>query len=452
VSSARNKDARPDDATEALDVAGASVRLRKMSLVVSRGPDSGKRVLVDKDSFVIGKDSSCDLFFPDPTVSRRHMEIEKRGDIFLIRDLESTNGTMIDGTRIKEAYLAPGSVVRAGNVEMIFQPIYDAPAKYFEECEEFGSLVAASSSMKSILGFLRKAAASGTTVLLRGETGVGKSALARALHDEGPRAEDPFVVFDCGAVPPTLIESELFGAEKGAFTGAVQSRPGACEQAQGGTLFLDEIGDLPMDLQPKLLRVLEEKEVRRLGSTKHKELDIQIVTASKIDLDRAAGENRFRRDLYYRIAVIDIEIPPLRNRVEDIPLLANHFLKKSKGEDAWSRLIPSLKEELKSYFWPGNLRELRNVLERLECIGPDGMLISDAGARNKDENLPLSFNFNRPFKEAKEDLIDVFEREYLDRLLKKSNRRIASAAREAGLNRKYFYDLLKKHGLHGREK
>ncbi len=436
-------------ATQALHSGAAPIRLRKMSLVVSRGPDAGKRVSVDNNHFVVGKDPSCGLVFPDPTVSRRHFEIEKQGDDFIVRDLGSTNGTTVDGTRVKEAFVAPGARITAGNVELILQAVYETPGDV-EQCDTFGSLVAASPSMKAILGLLRKAAASSTTVLLTGETGVGKSAIARAIHDEGPRTSGPFVVFDCASQAPTLIESELFGAEKGAFTGAVKSRPGACEQAQGGTLFVDEIGDLPLELQPKLLRVLEEKEVRRLGGTRPKELDIHLIAATKVNISQAVQNGGFRRDLYYRVAVIDVEIPPLRERPQDIPLLCDHFLAEDQGPHAWARLTPALKEEIESYSWPGNLRELRNVLERIQCIGPES--VKDA-MRNELEEVaesPLSFDLDRPFKEAKEELIDAFEREYLEKLLERSSGRVAPAAREAGLNRKYFYDLLRKHGLHGR--
>ncbi|MCP4606108.1 MAG: sigma 54-dependent Fis family transcriptional regulator [Proteobacteria bacterium] len=440
------------DATEALHTRATRVRLQKMSLVISRGPDAGKRVPIKNDHFVVGKDRECELCFSDPTVSRRHFEIIKQSGSFVVRDLESTNGTAIDGTRIKEAFLSPGSRISAGNIELIFQPVYETPGNDVQECEQFGSLVAANPAMKSILGLLRRTASLGPTVLLRGETGVGKSALARAIHDEGPRSKAPFVVFDCASVAPTLIESELFGAEKGAYTGAIKSRPGACEQAQGGTLFLDEIEDLPKELQSKLLRLLDEKEVRRLGSTKPRKLDVNLIAASKTDLNRAAQAGEFRQDLYYRIAVIDIEIPSLRDRREDIPLLCDHFLKDSRGSHAWSRLTPALKEELEMYLWPGNLRELRNVLMRLQCIGPDGLFSSNDGVNEESPNQPLSFNLNRPFKEAKEKLIDTFESEYLQRLLDRSEGRIAPAAREAGLNRKYFYDLLRKHGLYGSKK
>jgi DNA-binding NtrC family response regulator len=441
-----------EDETQVVKTGKGPVRLRRMSLVVADGPQTGQRCPVEGDRLLVGKDASCDLVLEDVTVSRQHLEIERVGDRFVIRDLESTNGTSVNGTRIREAFLAPGSTIMAGNAELRFQPIYESAAIDTQDCEEFGGLLAASPAMKSIMGLLRRASKMNTTVLLRGETGVGKSALARAMHSEGPRGRGPFVVFDCGSVPPTLIESELFGAEKGAFTGAVQSRPGACEQAQGGTLFLDEIEELPLELQPKLLRVIEEKEVRRLGATRPIDLDLHIIAASKIDLPTAVGEGRFRADLYYRIAVLDVEVPALRERSEDLPLLCDHFLKETQDTHTWDRLTPTLREQFERYSWPGNLRELRNVLERLQCIGEEGTPVGETGVIVSAGSKPLSLDWNRPFKEAKEDLVDTFEREYLKRLLERSGGRIAPAAREAGLNRKYFYDLLRKHGLHGRKK
>lgn len=444
-----------EEATQALEPESGPVRLRRMCMAVAQGTSAGTWVTIDKDTFIVGKAPSCDLILADPTVSRQHLCIERHGDSYVIRDMGSTNGTAVDGTWVKVAFLTPGARVTAGNVEMVFQPVYESPGPGGPLSSAFGGLIAASPSMKAIMGLLRKATASNTTLLLRGETGVGKSALARAIHEEGPRRHEAFVVFDCGSVAPTLIESELFGVVKGAFTGAVQSRPGVCEMANRGTLFLDEIEELPVELQTKLLRVIEEKEVRRLGATKPTELDLQIVAACKVDLYKAAEQGRFRQDLYYRIAVIDVEVPPLRDRREDIPILCDHFLKESRGPHTWARLTPTLREQLESYSWPGNLRELRNVLDRLQAIGPDGLpVIARPGTPLEEDpvsGLPISFDLNRPFKEAKEELIDAFEREYLEKLIGRSGGRIAPAAREAGLNRKYFYDLLRKHGLQGRD-
>jgi DNA-binding NtrC family response regulator len=442
----------PENATEALLFNRTHARLRKLSLFVAKGPDAGRRVFVTKRRFVVGKGETADLRLIDATVSRNHFELEQRDDDYIIRDLDSTNGTSVNGMRIREAILTPGVRIVAGKAELLFQPVYETPELEDEGAEAFGSLVAASPSMRSILALLRKAARTNTTVLLRGETGVGKSALAKALHKESNRKEAPFVVFDCASAAPTLIESELFGVKKGAFTGAYESRPGACEAAQNGILFIDEIGDLPMDLQAKLLRVLEEREVRRLGDSKPVKLDFQIITATKVDLEEAVKERRFRRDLYYRIAVLEVVVPPLRERREDIPLLGDHFFKEMTDEPGWSHLTPALRSELLAYHWPGNIRELRNVLERLQCIGPEGGLPKGLAESGEDEShLPFSFDLDRPFKEAKEELIDAFEQQYLMRLLERSDGRIAPAAREAGLNRKYFYDLLRKHKLHGRE-
>jgi len=255
------------------------------------------------------------------------------------------------------------------------------------------------------------------------------------------------VVFDSGAVSPTLIEGELFGAEKGAYTGATTSRPGACEEADGGTLFLDEIDDLPLDLQPKLLRVLEEREVRRLGSQKPRQLDLRVIAASKIDLEAAVRAGTFREDLFFRLAVVRVDLPALRDRLDDLPALADRFL----GEPgAYALLSPPLREQLGAHTWPGNLRELRNVLDRLRYLGLEDAEGVSLGAR-REEPAPSGpvqeAEFLRPFKEAKESLLEAFEREYLERLLERAGGKIAVAAREAHLNRKYFYDLLKKHGL-----
>lgn len=442
------KSRRAEDATVVLGLGSSPVQVRKMCIRYLEPGDSERMVEVDSTRFVVGNEPSCDLVFSAPTVSRRHFEILQSGDSYAIRDLNSTNGTFVNGTQVKEAFLSPGATLTAGEVEMIFTPVYQISEHKGEKLHSFGSLVAASSSMRSIMGVMQKVARTGTTLLLQGETGVGKSALAKAIHEESPRKHRPFVVFDCASIPPSLIESELFGAEKGAFTGAVVSRAGACEQAQGGTLFLDEIEDLPLELQTKLLRVLEEREVRRLGANKATKLDIHVIAASKRDLILAAQERQFRQDLYYRIAVVCISVPPLRNRKKDIPVLCDYFLKGLHQEDGFGGLAPEIQEQLLSYSWPGNLRELRNILERVECLGPQSAFENMPGKTVLDKNR-LTFNVHQPFKEAKEELIDKFEREYIEALLIESDGKVAPAARAAGLNRKYFYDLLKKHRLRG---
>ena len=435
-----------EDPTQVLGMAPNPIRVRQLQLTVHRRGQQPVSVAVTKEVYTVGKDRSCDLMLDDPTVSRQHCQIITTRERFSIRDLDSTNGTAVNGTRVKEAFLFPGAVIHVGKVKMEFEPVYSSPVFQAEEVQSFGSLIAASSSMCSIMGTLRKVAKVGTTVLLQGETGTGKSALAKAIHEESTRSAHPFVVFDCASVPPSLIESELFGAEKGAFTGAHAFRPGACERAQGGTLFVDEIEELPLELQAKLLRALDEREIRRLGGTQAIKLDFQIICASKQDLVEAVEEGKFRQDLYYRIAVVCINVPSLRNRKKDIPVLCDHFLKLGKHRKKFRNLSPDAQQQLLNYSWPGNLREMRNVLERLACLGEENAFVNMPGKTNMERNY-LKFDLHRPFKEAKEAIVERFEREYLEALLAETDGRIARAARTAGLNRKYFYDLLNKHGL-----
>jgi transcriptional regulator with PAS, ATPase and Fis domain len=436
-----------EDATQVLGHVPNPVRLRQLQLTVQARGEPIRSVTMTRDVYTVGKDASCDLVLSDSTVSRKHFQIITTKERFFIRDLDSTNGTAVNGTRVKEAFLLPGAVIHAGKVKMVFEPVYNSsPLSADEEVHSFGSLIATSSSMGSIMGVLRKVATAGTTVLLQGETGTGKSALAKAIHEESVRRERPFVVFDCASVPPSLIESELFGAEKGAFTGAHAFRPGACERAQGGTLFVDEIEELPLELQAKLLRALDEREIRRLGGTQAIKLDFQIIAASKQDLAEAVDEGKFRQDLYYRIAVVCIAVPPLRNRKQDIPVLCDHFFKLGKHRNMFRNLTVDAQQQLMDYSWPGNLRELRNVLERLACLGEENAFVNMPGKTNLERNY-LKFEINRPFKEAKESVIGRFEKEYLEALMERSDGRIAKAARTAGLNRKYFYDLLHKHGF-----
>ncbi|MBN2718858.1 MAG: sigma 54-interacting transcriptional regulator [Deltaproteobacteria bacterium] len=437
---------RIEDPTQVLGTAPNPVRVRQLQLTLHKRGEPPQSVTVTKDVYTVGKDPGCDLVLSDSTVSRQHFQIITTRERFTIRDLDSTNGTAVNGTRVKEAFLLPGAVIHAGKVKLEFEPVYSSPLVLPEEVQSFGSLIAASASMCAIMGTLRKVAVAGTTVLLQGETGTGKSALAKAIHEESTRRAHPFVVFDCASVPPSLIESELFGAEKGAYTGAHAFRPGACERAQGGQLFVDEIEELPLELQAKLLRALDEREIRRLGGTQAIKLDFQIITASKQDLVEAVAEGKFRQDLYYRIAVVCINVPPLRNRKKDIPVLCDHFLKLGKHRRKFRHLSPDAQQQLLNYSWPGNLREMRNVLERLVCLGEENAFVNMPGKTGFERNY-LKFDVHRPFKEAKDAIIERFEREYLEALLVETDGKIAKAARTAGLNRKYFYDLLHKHGL-----
>ncbi|HBP18539.1 MAG TPA: Fis family transcriptional regulator [Planctomycetes bacterium] len=325
---------------------------------------------MEGDALRIGKSGENDFVLADQTVSRIHCEIVREARGYLLRDLGSTNGTLLDGAEIREVYLRPGAILTVGKIELKVRTFAERIEVLPSERELFGGAVGKSAPMREIFGLLEKLAPSDATVLLGGETGTGKDVLARAIHEASPRKERPLIVVDCGAVVGSLIESELFGHEKGAFTGATAARQGAFELADGGTLFLDEIGELPLDLQPKLLRVLEQRAFRRVGGNREQRVDVRIVAASKRNLKMEVERGKFREDLYFRIHVIRIEVPPLRDRKEDVPTLAEAFLR-DLGRPP-SDLSPKALEVLLRHSWPGNIRELRNALERSCMLAGSG--------------------------------------------------------------------------------
>ena len=310
----------------------------------------------------VGKSQDNHLVLPDRTVSRHHCELVRTTSGIELRDLGSTNGTRVDGTQVTSAVVKPGSTVRVGEVEIALRPSAQPLSVLPSERQRFGDAVGRSLAMRTIFGVLEFMAPSDATILLEGETGTGKDALARAVLAESRRKKGPFQVLDCGVVSANLLESELFGHEKGAFTGAATARRGIFEAASGGTVFLDEIDELPLDLQPKLLRVIEAREIKRLGSSKPIKIDVRLIAASKRDLVGAVADGRFREDLYFRLAVVPIQLPPLRARRDDIPLLVTTMLAALGGKNM------SVNDEVMSEFlareWRGNVRELRNVLER----------------------------------------------------------------------------------------
>jgi DNA-binding NtrC family response regulator len=357
-------------------VLDGSVIERRCQLTVLSGAQSGRVVEITKPVFTVGKSETADLVLTDATVSREHFVVEQATGGFVVRDKESRNGTWIDQIRISAAYLRPAMILRAGEVLIRFEPLFSKVEVAPSTEERFGSLVGRSARMRQIFTLLERIARTEATVVLLGETGSGKSAVARAIHDESARANAPFVTIDCGAIAENLIESELFGHEKGAFTGATSSRQGALERAQKGTLFIDELVDLPLHLQPRLLRVLEEREVRRVGANESIKLDVRIIAASRKDLWREVEEGRFREDLYFRLAVFTLALPPLRERPEDIPLLASAFARSAPGGE---RLLGAGFDRLMGHPFYGNVRELRNVIERAIYLdGPPDTLLAAA--------------------------------------------------------------------------
>jgi DNA-binding NtrC family response regulator len=320
--------------------------------------------------------------------------------------------------------------------------------------ERFGRMVGRSPAMQMVFDVLTKAASSDATILLEGETGTGKEVSAEAIHRGSPRRDKPFLVVDCGAMPPNLLESELFGHERGAFTGAVSSRQGVFEAANGGTVFLDEIGELSIDLQPKLLRVLERREVRRVGTNNHLPVNVRLIAATNRSLREQVAAHKFRSDLYYRLAVVEVKLPPLRERPGDLPPLVDHIVRNLSSVDEAALTTVSSAQflgALAQHNWPGNIRELRNYLERCVALHDFAPPRSSTPAGVAAPGPEGAVNIGQPLREAREGWVSAFERRYLEELLRQHENRVSAAARAAGVDRIYFYRLLWKHGLRTRE-
>ncbi len=339
------------------------IHVRRCRIEVLAGPDAGLVCDIESSVIRIGARRGNDLELTDSKVSGIHCEIalDERG--YRVRDLDSTNGTYVGGFRVNDIYINPGTQFVIGGSKLRFEPLGESIEIELAAGNRLGHMIGCSIKMRELFARLQKLAAVDATVLITGETGVGKELVAESLHDCSPRSKGPFVVLDCGAIPPNLVESELFGHERGAFTGAVDAYAGAFERANGGTLFLDEIGELPLSLQPKLLRVLERKEVRRVGGSTMKPVSIRVVAATNRDLGVEVNRGRFREDLYYRLAVARVHVPALRDRRDDIPILIEHFLQITPNAGD-TRLEEETIALMLKHDWPGNVRELRNVIER----------------------------------------------------------------------------------------
>ncbi|HTJ43588.1 MAG TPA: sigma 54-interacting transcriptional regulator [Kofleriaceae bacterium] len=446
------------------DAKPATVNLRRVKLVVIKGPQRGTEFVISGDVFKVGKAPDNDLVISDETVSRTHFEIVRDAKGYLVRDMKSTNGTFLDGAEIKEAYIRAGSVLAAGATELKFTPFEERIEILPSEKERLGEMVGRSAPMREIFGLIERIAPTDATVLIEGETGTGKDMIARTIHELSRRKDAPFIVVDCGAVAGTLIESELFGHEKGSFTGAVAARQGAFELASGGTVFLDELGELSLDLQPKLLRVLEQRELRRVGGSKILKVDLRVVAATRKDLRSEVEKGKFREDLYFRLNVVPITAPPLRDRREDISPLIDYFLERLTPEGQGSPVLSDgARAALLAHDWPGNVRELRNVMERALALGSDpGALVAPLGdlglgrgssaassgaGSGASREMPMEFEPGLSFRDTKEKWNEVFERRYLSWLLKRADGNISKAARDADMDRKYLHKLLRKYGI-----
>ena len=430
-----------------------SLLVQKYKLLIANGPAQGKEAVIDKEQFTIGAGRQNDLIVDDTAISRKHCEIHVLPEGFLIRDLDSTNGTIMHGVRVCEAFLDHGAEFQVGNTKIIFCPLQESTEYPLSKKESFGRVIGKSIAMKRVFHIAETFANSDAAILIEGETGTGKEILAEEIHAHSERAGKPFVIIDCGSLAKGLVESELFGHVKGAFTGAATDRTGAFEHANGGTIFLDEIGELDHELQPKLLRVLEKKEIRRVGSNVIKKVDVRIISATNKKLEREINDGRFREDLFYRLSVVKIELPALRKRKEDIPLLTHHFLRTfSGGKDAESLIdMQKAVQLVNNYDWPGNVRELRNLIEmafhaRNGKVDPSAYLYLGRMQQPNAHTSP-AHGADRPFKDAKQDLIGEFEKDYVRALLDRNAWNISRAAREAQIERAYLQRLVKKHRL-----
>ncbi|MEM6929438.1 MAG: sigma 54-interacting transcriptional regulator, partial [Myxococcota bacterium] len=332
------------------------LRLRRIGLRVLDGADAGHEGQFDHDVIRIGQSEGNHFILTDDTVSRRHAEIARTADGIVLRDLGSTNGTFIEKVRIKEVFLGEHRVFRLGKSEIEFDLLDQVVDIVPTQNTRFEDLVGQSLQMREMFAVLERVARTELTVLVTGETGSGKELVSRAIHNRSSRRDGPFVVFDCGAVARNLIESELFGHERGAFTGAVAARAGVFEQAHGGTIFLDELGELPLDLQPALLRVLEQREVKRIGDRRVRSVDVRVVAATNRDLQQRVADGQFREDLYYRLAVVEVPLPSLRDRTEDLPLLVEHLLGTANFDHSVKGVTPDVLSLFDQYRWPGNVR------------------------------------------------------------------------------------------------
>ncbi|MFH1262683.1 MAG: sigma 54-interacting transcriptional regulator [Pseudomonadota bacterium] len=430
--------------------------LPKSKISIVEGDGGAREFTVDKGTISIGTSEGCDLQIKDETVSRNHAEIVKTKEGYLIRDLGSTNGTFVGGLKVKEAFLSANSIIKIGKTRIKFIPQDEQLEIYPSKKTRFGDLIGRSLEMRKIFGVLEKIAPTNVTVVVVGETGTGKELVAKALHQHSKRARNPFIVFDCGAVAENLIESELFGHERGSFTGATTTRQGAFELADNGTIFLDEIGELSLDLQPKLLRALETGEVKRVGADRPRKVDVRVVAATNRNLKDEVKKGRFREDLFFRVSVVQLYVPALRKRLDDIPLLVNHFFEMAqKTADAAKHITgisPDASRLLQEYQWPGNVRELKNAIDRAFsfCEGQEIDVINLPDyiqERSIVTQAHPSMDGALPFKEAKEKWIEGFEKDYLVEVLRRNNMNISKAAKQAGIDRKSVQRLLKKYGL-----
>ena len=427
------------------DFRSGSVKVPRLRVVVTRRCGPPLEAPLGISALTVGSGPECDLVVEDERVSRAHCRLilEERG--VRIEDLGSKNGTLIGGAALLVAIVPPDVTVTLGSASLVVRVAGEPEVVELFGAARFGGALGGSLVMRALFARLQRAAASDETVLLLGESGTGKEVLARSLHDASPRKNEPFVVFDCSSAPPSLVEDELFGHTKGAFTGAQGARAGVFEQAEGGTLFIDEIGELPLELQPKLLRALESREVRRIGADAQRVTKVRcrVVAATHRDLRARVDEGLFRQDLFYRLQVLEVSIPPLRDRKEDIPLLVDRFLAAHVPPRRVADLPPNAMEMLTAHAWPGNVRELRNAVARLVIFADlDTLARAEVPADPK-----LGALLAMPLRDARSAVVERFEREYVAGKLRQAKGSVIRAAEAMDVTRQMVYKLMARYGI-----
>jgi transcriptional regulator with GAF, ATPase, and Fis domain len=461
-----------------------TVRYARVRVAVIKGVDAGKVVESAGTTLRVGTAESADLRLHDDTVSREHCEIELNERGFRIRDSRSTNGVRMQGLRVYDVSAAAPLEVTLGDTTLALTPLGDAETRERTSVGCFGDLLGESTKMRELFAMLARIAPTDLSVLIEGETGTGKELVAQSIHRASLRSTGPFVVFDCSAVASNLIESDLFGHERGAFTGASSARAGALEEANGGTLFLDELGELPLEMQQKLLRALQSGEFKRVGGRKFEKTDVRVIAATHRNLRAEIEAGKFREDLYYRLEGVPVHVPPLRDRLEDIPLLVEHFLSQT-DRTAGSNVLPSGAVEMfRAHRWPGNVRELRNVVRRMQMLPdvpfnlegkrPSAPVPAPAQERSSVEIAPTVTLANRTHVEARvvrlflawrgsdtayqrpdwltlenarRESQDAFELDYLEVLKRQSGGNKTRASIWAGVSRQAIQKLVRKHDM-----
>jgi DNA-binding NtrC family response regulator len=398
----------------------------------------------------VGTAVGNDLVLADPTVSRFHVSFERAAEGVLVIDRGSTNGTWLGPVRVTRAVVPPGTELTLGRT--VVRVLDGAPSDVdVLLADSLAGIRGRSAAMRRLMADVQRAASSTASVLVVGESGTGKELIARALHELSPRRAGPFVTVDCASLPPTLINGELFGHERGSFTGADRRYAGAFERAHGGTVFLDEVGELPPPQQASLLGVLERRRFRRVGGTQEVSVDVRVVSATNRDLCARVNDSAFRLDLFHRLAVVTLRPPPLRERLEDLPILVEHLLAQLGYSGPLEAVLPaSAMKALGAYAFPGNVRELRNIVEAALVMGPPSLVEPTAAEPSADPVAQAEEGAGGetvPYRVARSATLDDFERRYLQQLMARTRNNAAQAAREAQMDRSYLLELLRKHGL-----